>query len=133
MLIRRLAPEIDRLPDARDRRELKVQALRLLSLTGLRGFVLGLLMCLPALVVAEAINAAVYRGWREPELFAVTYVVACIAAQAVWMYCHWGLARRRIREELRLRGLPTCTACGYDLTGNASGICPECGGLQPRG
>jgi hypothetical protein len=24
-----------------------------------------------------------------------------------------------------------CTACGYDLTGNVSGICPECG--KPTG
>ena len=23
--------------------------------------------------------------------------------------------------------LPMCLKCGYDLTGNASGVCPECG------
>jgi hypothetical protein len=30
----------------------------------------------------------------------------------------------------RYRGLPTglCQNCGYDLTGNVSGVCPECGG-----
>ena len=34
--------------------------------------------------------------------------------------------RRRYRERnARRRGL--CVACGYDLTGNASGVCPECG------
>ena len=39
----------------------------------------------------------------------------------------WGLSfipylerKRRIREGL-------CAACGYDLTGNLSGVCPECG------
>ena len=26
-----------------------------------------------------------------------------------------------------------CTHCGYDLTGNESGICPECGRVTPRG
>ncbi len=26
---------------------------------------------------------------------------------------------------------PTCTVCGYDLTGNVSGRCPECGSTQP--
>lgn len=26
-----------------------------------------------------------------------------------------------------------CEACGYDLTGNASGTCPECGTATPRG
>jgi hypothetical protein len=30
-------------------------------------------------------------------------------------------ARRRAREN-------RCPACGYDLTGNVSGVCPECGG-----
>jgi hypothetical protein len=26
-----------------------------------------------------------------------------------------------------------CGTCGYDLTGNASGVCPECGTVTPRG
>jgi hypothetical protein len=30
--------------------------------------------------------------------------------------------RSRLREHLRL-----CRSCGYDLTGNVSGVCPECG------
>ena len=28
---------------------------------------------------------------------------------------------------LAARGEPICTACGYNLTGNESGMCPECG------
>jgi len=28
---------------------------------------------------------------------------------------------------LATRGEPICTACGYNLTGNVSGVCPECG------
>jgi hypothetical protein len=28
---------------------------------------------------------------------------------------------------------PRCDACGYDLTGNVSGVCPECGRATPRG
>src|SRR5207249_9172825 len=27
----------------------------------------------------------------------------------------------------RLSGHPRCRACRYDLTGNESGVCPECG------
>ena len=34
-------------------------------------------------------------------------------------------AERRRREKRRLMGL--CVQCGYDLTGNVSGVCPECG------
>ena len=35
------------------------------------------------------------------------------------------LARLRRRRRRRTRG--ACRACGYDLTGNVSGVCPECG------
>ena len=41
--------------------------------------------------------------------------------------------RRRVRAYLR-RLLPhLCSACGYDLTANASGVCPECGRAVRRG
>ena len=33
-----------------------------------------------------------------------------------------------LEEQRRAKGL--CTRCGYDLTGNLSGVCPECG--RPR-
>jgi len=33
----------------------------------------------------------------------------------------------RVRRRRRACGGGRCTACGYDLTGNASGVCPECG------
>jgi hypothetical protein len=35
------------------------------------------------------------------------------------------IARRVRRHRRRLRGL--CAQCGYNLTGNVSGTCPECG------
>ncbi len=38
----------------------------------------------------------------------------------------WALVRRMsVRLVRRRRGL--CLACGYDLTANESGVCPECG------
>jgi len=33
---------------------------------------------------------------------------------------------RRARRDARVR-LGHCAACDYDLTGNVSGVCPECG------
>ena len=35
--------------------------------------------------------------------------------------------RRNLRQQLAVRGQPICVPCGYDLTGNESGVCPECG------
>jgi hypothetical protein len=37
------------------------------------------------------------------------------------------LANRRLQLELEPRPWPACSGCGYDLTGNTSGVCPECG------
>jgi hypothetical protein len=32
-----------------------------------------------------------------------------------------------LRRRRRARRPGTCSTCGYDLTGNVSGVCPECG------
>jgi hypothetical protein len=40
----------------------------------------------------------------------------------------WLLDRRRRRRRYTNR---PCLACGYDLTGNVSGVCPECGDPIP--
>jgi len=45
------------------------------------------------------------------------------------------LALRRDLRDLRARlraARGRCTKCGYDLTGNVSGRCPECGEPIPR-
>jgi hypothetical protein len=38
------------------------------------------------------------------------------------------LAAARIRWTHKRRLAGHCPSCGYDLTGNVSGVCPECGG-----
>jgi hypothetical protein len=40
----------------------------------------------------------------------------------------WDVARRRWHaRRADAESHPTCRTCGYDLTGNVSGVCPECG------
>jgi len=39
--------------------------------------------------------------------------------------CGWYLAHQRMPPDRGGRG--RCAQCGYDLTGNMSGTCPECG------
>ena len=38
-------------------------------------------------------------------------------------------ARRQLRERLVTLGIAVCLKCGYNLKGNVSGRCPECGTL----
>jgi hypothetical protein len=61
------------------------------------------------------------HAWYGPHA-AVAAVVAGPAGWAVW---------RRGRAGRFGRG--RCAACGYDLTGNVSGVCPECGAVTPGG
>lgn len=57
--------------------------------------------------------------WAVALLFAAYPLIALIQSPA---------RRRRYRSE---HGL--CIKCGYDLTGNVSGVCPECGTeIDPR-
>ena len=52
------------------------------------------------------------------------WLAAIIAGGLMWL--SWLVVPRVIRRHLRLaEGL--CISCGYDLTGNVSGMCPECG------
>ena len=47
-------------------------------------------------------------------------VVTAAALPATWPF-------RNRRRRRRLLQLGLCPSCGYDLTGNVSGVCPECG------
>ena len=60
-----------------------------------------------------------YRGVQVPHWAVV--VLSC-ALPGHWLTA--ALSHSRARRRAR-RGL--CAACGYDLTANASGVCPECG------
>jgi hypothetical protein len=59
--------------------------------------------------------------WKEPHgvtivlpLWLLFAVVACPTAVA------WHFSARRLQAD-------ECAKCGYSLTGNVSGVCPECG------
>ena len=60
--------------------------------------------------------------WRLELPLHLPFLVFATPLAALWMYPRLPFTRRRWR---RKHGL--CVTCGYDLTGNESGVCPECG------
>ena len=62
-----------------------------------------------------------YRYVVIPKRFLIPFALVLIAGSIRFFY----LRRSRLQRQRELRG--DCLVCGYNLTGNASGICPECG------
>ena len=61
-----------------------------------------------------------------------TYSAAWIAGAPVWPFLVAATTLPLIRwraygKQLRMNAPRRCRSCGYDLTGNVSGVCPECG------
>lgn len=64
-------------------------------------------------------------GYRVTHLN-LSPAAAFILAIVLGFFPTWAILTPRLRHRSRRRrGL--CLACGYDLAGNPSGICPECG------
>ncbi|GMU20560.1 MAG: hypothetical protein AMXMBFR13_06570 [Phycisphaerae bacterium] len=65
------------------------------------------------------------RRWES----AATFGVNCAAASAVMVLFRlvalWAV--RSFGHKIVLQTGSLCWTCGYDLTGNLSGVCPECG------
>jgi hypothetical protein len=82
-----------------------------------------------ALILAGAISTLIRYGlstrlvpWIFPVGFVVVFVCFCVVTFA-FVTC-FVLVRMRFWP---IYPLGHCTECGYDLTGNVSGTCPECG------
>jgi hypothetical protein len=67
--------------------------------------------------VVVGIGTASLFSYLEFPYWLVASLAALLPTVRLWSI---GRARRRVR-----RG--HCPRCGYDLTGNVSGVCPECG------
>ncbi len=86
-----------------------------------------LLACHLVLVILGAVfsNAKVESVWSPYcILFSLTFATPVALVTGIpFVLCRI----RKGREERDNAGRPLCGCCGYDLTGNISGICPECG------
>jgi hypothetical protein len=74
-----------------------------------------------ACIVVDVCGAALDPG-RNNTMRMLFLLLAGIplTAVAAWTLKGWFAQRRK-------RPHGTCRTCGYNLTGNVSGVCPECG------
>ena len=72
---------------------------------------------------------AVWDVTRDPRTYKWPTVAAVDGSYAACFAATLALRRASGRESRRAgrRRKGLCTECGYDLTGNVSGKCPECG------
>jgi hypothetical protein len=79
-------------------------------------------------LVLGPVAVVVWLHYRFPWILNVTIPLLLIARVAE---CALQVRRQRLdRERCRWRWAHRCHDCGYSLTGNLSGVCPECGCLD---
>ncbi len=114
-------------PDAPHDRE------RILALPALAYSVVGLVCVVWGLasIWHSAIALLISTSASSPYAELIENAVLILAGIALFFGCH-GLARiwSRLRYAGLRRQMGLCIRCGYDLTGNTSGTCPECGTQQ---
>ena len=68
-------------------------------------------------------------SWQQVNLALPIWMpfLVCLLPPVAFFVARPIRRRRRIRRRIR-RGL--CQKCGYDLRGNTSGVCPECGQIR---
>jgi len=88
------------------------------------------------MVLPVTIVTAIALLWFWTEVFGslppkiAVFAVFCLSSGiggALAFRCNERFLVSIIRRELVGRGYPLCLHCGYDLTGNTSGVCSECG------
>lgn len=57
----------------------------------------------------------------DDPYYTLPYWLFLLVTVPAWVVLQHRALRRRVREG-------ACLACGYDVTGNVSGVCSECGG-----
>jgi hypothetical protein len=62
-----------------------------------------------------------------PEWLKATFSAAWLLAISGSVLIARVVALQRLTSTMVRRDRNQCLSCGYDLTANASGVCPECG------
>jgi hypothetical protein len=93
---------------------------------------LAAILLLPAFLDDRRVGYSLSSGRTTVAQYTIAWIAFVLASGlAAWVAARLRLHVAR-RQELRSRPGPRCVACHYDLTGNVSGVCPECGTTIPR-
>ena len=118
-------PELERLPTKKARRramsiamaELSMRCPYWVAIPGIAAVSLVIHFSVPRLGISMAWQVVVWG------LIVAATVMSCW----VLFLSFKKTIQRTLWRILVQEGIPCCTSCGYDLTANTSGICPECG------
>ena len=81
------------------------------------------------LMIVGPLGIFIYPGvllWPRAIRIGGAFVFGCLVGFGYLWLCRSRL-QRPMREYLNSSGMRVCMDCGYNLTGNVSGVCPECG------
>jgi len=118
----RLFPELVRFPDARGRAAVWNRASGSIVRSGRFWLLLVVTICV-SFVAAGRVFATPYI----PHAPFVICLVMVPSAYLMFALVFRVRITRRLRQELRARGIIICLRCGYDLRGSPGRSCPECG------
>ena len=120
-----LFPELRRFPDPQQRRKAMGRALSAAQFTPWYLVAAVGLLGLSVFLIFASRQWNLSAGARDVigvwSLFGLPLVLF-----VVLLFCRRTI-RRSLWRDLAAAGLPTCTWCGYDMTGGDARRCPECG------
>jgi uncharacterized membrane protein YidH (DUF202 family) len=132
-----LYPELARFRTDQDREEAMLAVQRSYS-AGWRYAVTIIAFLTGGIVIGVAAAEGTLRlvrpvaSWADSIVRGLMVMAGLVAALVVLGRLHRNRTRRELRRTLVRRGVAICLCCGYDLTRNVSGRCPECGEKADR-
>ncbi len=128
----RVYPELLLLPSDVERKQILQQATRALVLQPL--FVLKYLLVVMALTAAliflldtPRLAALLPKNWPGSVSAGIAGGVAGATSMWLLQYLRRNATHRFLRQRLLELRIPVCQGCGYDLRGQTTPRCPECG------
>ena len=132
-----LFPELERFPSRAAEQEARATAHR-----KYRGNVFIVFWIVPGCAVLLLAHSYILpRSGISHKAQGYVYILLLVVVLLLGIIGSFMPYRRKVRLSLRRQlvdqGVPICIPCGYNLTGNVSGVCPECstvveGASQPE-